>query len=174
MKGILFYLSFVFLASGVLAQTKEYVCTPCGNACDKTVYTKPGLCPSCHMKLIEKKAIQFENLSAEEFCKRITPEVILLDVRSRKEFEGTARMNTYGYFKNAININVEELESRIAELEKFKGREILVYCSHSVRSPRASMILTEHGFKKVSNLAGGVSTLKVNGNACLSTYFITH
>jgi rhodanese-related sulfurtransferase len=126
------------------------------------------------MKLVERKAIQFQNLSSEEFCKHITPNVILLDVRSPAEFNGHSRRETYGHFKNAININIDELEKRIAELEKYKDLEILVYCSHSVRSPRASMILTEHGFKNVKNMAGGVSTLKVKGNTCLEANYISH
>jgi rhodanese-related sulfurtransferase len=158
------------------AQNKEYVCPPCGSACDNVVHIKPGLCPVCNMKLVQKKAIQFENLTTEEFCKRITdnPTVVLLDVRSPSEFDGSAWRDTFGHFKNAININIEELEERITELAKYKGREVLVYCSHSVRSPRASMILTENGFKNVKNMAGGVSTLKTKGNACLEKNFIVH
>jgi rhodanese-related sulfurtransferase/DNA-directed RNA polymerase subunit RPC12/RpoP len=172
---------FVFALSAlclsvVLAQTKEYVCMPCGSTCDNVVHSKPGTCPSCNMKLIEKKALQFENLTTEQFCRRITdnPNVVLLDVRSSSEFNGSAWRGTYGHFKNAININVEELEKRIAELARYKDREVLVYCSHSVRSPRAAMILTENGFKNVKNMAGGVSTLKPTGNTCLETNFIVH
>ena len=149
---------------------------PCGSACDKEVYGKPGTCSSCHMKLIEKNSLQFENLSADEFCNRITanPNCVLLDVRSKEEFDGSAWRNTYGHFKNAININVEELKGRMSELAKYKDREILVYCSHSVRSPRAAMMLNENGFRLVKNLSGGVSTLEVKGDECLEKNFVTH
>ena len=173
-KILLIFLVFVFAMSMVSAQSKEYVCTPCGQACDDVVYTKPGTCPTCHMKLMEKKSLQFKNLTAEEFCKRISSQAILIDVRSPEEFNGSAWGSTYGAFKNAININIDELEDRLSELEKYKNREILVYCSHSVRSPRAAMILNEHGFKNVKNLAGGVSTLKVKGTTCLEENFIVH
>jgi rhodanese-related sulfurtransferase len=174
MKVLLMVLAFVLTIPIVSAQSKEYVCTPCGQTCDNVVHAKPGTCPSCHMKLVEKSKLQFKNLTADEFCKRISSQAILLDVRSRGEFNGSAWGNTYGAFKNAININIDDLEKRLSELEKYKNREILVYCSHSVRSPRAAMILTEHGFQNVKNLAGGVSTLKVKGNACLETNFIVH
>jgi rhodanese-related sulfurtransferase/predicted RNA-binding Zn-ribbon protein involved in translation (DUF1610 family) len=173
MKTFLFFLILAFSVSIALAQTKEYVCSPCGLACDNVVHTKPGTCPSCHMALVEKKGVKFENLSADEFCKRITSRTILLDVRTPAEFKGDAA-TSYGHFKNAININVEELEKRMAELEKYKDREILVYCSHSRRSPRAAIMLTDHGFKNVKNLAGGVSTLHAKGNACLEGNFIAH
>ena len=172
----LFSLITLLVSFSAIAQTKEYVCMPCGNACDKVVHTKPGVCPSCHMKLVEKTALNFENLTTEEFCRRIVenPKSILLDVRSKEEFQGTALRNTYGRFKNAININVEELEDRMAELATYKDREILVYCSHSVRSPRAAMMLNENGFKNVKNMGGGVSTLHVKGNACLEQNFTVH
>jgi len=160
-----------------IAQLPEYVCPPCNNACDKVIYHKPGNCADCHMKLVLKTALQqFKNLTAAEFCERINtnPSVVLLDVRSAGEFNDSDFGNTYGHFKNAININIDQLEQRISELEKYKNREILVYCSHSVRSPRAAMMLAEHGFKKVSNLAGGVSTLHPKNDACLKKNFVVH
>lgn len=35
---------------------KKYVCPPCGGACDRQEYSKPGSCPACTMTLIEKKS----------------------------------------------------------------------------------------------------------------------
>jgi rhodanese-related sulfurtransferase len=128
------------------------------------------------MTLVKKSSVTFENLSAAEFCAHIAanPNVVILDVRSKGEFDDSAWGNTYGHFKNAININIDELEKRLGELEKYKEREILVYCSHSVRSPRAAILLTEHGFRNVANLAGGVSTLNPEGDECLSRHFVVH
>lgn len=160
----------------VAAQVKEYVCSPCGGSCDKVVYNKPGTCPSCHMALVEKSKLSFANLSPEEFCARMAanPNVVLLDVRTPGEFEGSSLFrSTYGHFKNAININIDDLEERVAELNSYKDREVLVYCSHSVRSPRAAMILNEHGFDDVKNLAGGVSTI-ASLNSCLKQHFQVH
>ena len=176
MKALLLCVFLLLSFFVAFAQTKQYVCEPCGNACDNVIYPKPGSCPSCHMKLVEKSAIQFKNLSANEFCKRITDNsnAILLDVRTPAEFKGTALRSTYGHFKNAININIDELESRMAELTKYKNREVLVYCSHSMRSPRAAMMLTQNGFSNVKNMAGGVSTLKVKGDVCLDRNFVVH
>jgi rhodanese-related sulfurtransferase len=93
--------------------------------------------------------------------------VVFLDVRTPAEFNGTAE-DKFGAIKNAINIPVQELESRINELEKYKDKEIIVYCSHSHRSPRASYMLTQRGFKKVTNMLGGMSVWKelVKQNDC--------
>ena len=159
------------------AQAKEYLCTPCGNTCDNTVYTKPGNCPVCQMKLMEKSAIQYENLSTDEFCNRISDNpngILLLDVRTKAEFEGTAMGTTYGHFSNALNINVEDLQERMGELNQYKDREVLVYCSKSIRSPRAAAMLTANGFRNVKNMKGGVSTLQVDSNDCLKKNFVVH
>jgi rhodanese-related sulfurtransferase/DNA-directed RNA polymerase subunit RPC12/RpoP len=168
-------LFFLFICFRLSAQTPEYVCMPCGQECDKVVHTKPGTCATCHMKLVLKSRLQFENLSATEFCDRIAanPNVVLLDVRSKAEFEGRSMRNTYGHFNNAININIDDLEKRLSELSAYKDREILVYCSHSVRSPRAAILLNNNGFKNVKNLAGGVSELSIN-TSCLKKNFTVH
>jgi rhodanese-related sulfurtransferase len=158
------------------AQNKEYVCSPCHNSCDEKVYDKPGTCASCHMPLILKSSLAFQNLSPEEFCKRISdnPNAVILDVRSPGEFKGSAFGSTYGHFKNAMNINITELKDRLKELEKFKDRELLVYCSHSLRSPQACALLTEKGFTKVANMSGGVSTIDKKLSDCLAGNYVKH
>jgi rhodanese-related sulfurtransferase len=105
-----------------------------------------------------------------------TPKRLLLDVRTPGEFNATnTEVMSFGHFKNAINISVEELEGRLSELDKYKDREVLVYCSHSHRSPRASYLLSTRGFKNVKNMTGGVSTFPQPVlNACLKENFVAH
>jgi rhodanese-related sulfurtransferase len=144
------------------AQTQkgEYQCLPCGSECDNETYAKPGTCSHCHMALVKKSTVTFNNIPVTEICKYIDqhPDVVLLDVRTKGEYEG--RRDHYGTLKNAINIPIRELEDRISELEKYKNADIVVYCSHSQRSPQASYLLTQRGFTKVSNLSGGMSVMK--------------
>lgn len=147
------------MATAVTAQKNEkYVCLPCGQACDAQEYMQAGQCEHCGMKLVLKSGITHKNVTPAEVCTFIsrTPNIVLLDVRTREEYNGTADVN-YGTLKNAINIPVQELESRLQELEKHKSKTILVFCSHSHRSPRASYLLTQNGFKKVVNMSGGMS-----------------
>ena len=148
-----------FVASG-MRQTGEYQCMPCGSDCDKAAYDKPGECPHCNMALVKKSTIVYKSVSQDEVCSYIAkhPGVVLLDVRTREEYEG--KTDDYGTLKNAVNIPVQELEKRVGELKKMKDREIIVYCSHSRRSPRASYFLTQQGFKHVTNMEGGMSTMK--------------
>jgi len=131
----------------------------CGNACDAEVYEKPGKCRHCNMALIEKGKVAFTNVSPGELCYLVesNKDLVLLDVRTREEYKGQDH-GRYGHLRNAINIPIAELERRIGELNAYKDREIVVYCSHSQRSPRASQLLAEKGFKRVKNMSGGLST----------------
>lgn len=149
---------FLLLQGGSKA---EYQCLPCGNECDHISYNAPGTCPHCQMALVKKSTVHFKNIEADEICRYIAqhPTAVLLDVRTKQEFEGKADPN-FGTLKNAINLPVQELEANISTLDKFKKKEIIVYCSHSHRSPTASYILTQHGFSHVTNMLGGMSVLK--------------
>ena len=155
-------LSFTWTPESFLIKD-EFVCTPCGQACDKEVHPALGTCPHCNMPLVKKSSINFKTIQPSEVCNYIiqNPKVILLDVRTNAEFEGRAEPNL-GRLKNAINLPIQELEAKIATLAPYKDREIIVYCSLSRRSPRASYILSQNGFKKVINMAGGMSVMRDN------------
>lgn len=55
---------------------------------------------------------------------------------------------------NALHIPVEEFELRADELNP--EDDIVVYCHHGVRSAAVAGYLRQLGFKRVSNLAGGL------------------
>lgn len=156
----------------------EFVCLPCGQECDNKIYDKPGTCHACGMELVKKSSIKFATIDLAEMCGRIAanPKIVLLDVRSPGEFKGSSKeVPSFGHFKNAININVKELEGRMNELSKYKNSEIIVYCSHSHRSPRASYLLGSQGFTNVKNMRGGVSTLAAPYDSdCLKKEFVAH
>lgn len=177
MKSLGLFLVLWWLTISLYVQKKEFVCPPCGRSCDQKIHANAGTCSTCRMELVEKAKFDFPNLSYDQFCARIAanPQAVLLDVRSKSEFEGTSFFqSTYGHFKNAININIDDLETRVGELEKYKSREILIYCSHSVRSPRAAIFLKEKGFINVANMAGGVSTIDPSNNECLAKHYVVH
>lgn len=140
---------------------EQYQCLPCGSDCDKTTYKGAGECPHCNMQLVKKSSVTFHSIAPTAICDYIKkhPEAILLDVRTKKEFEGRSRPD-FGTLKNAINIPVQELESKLSTISHLKNKEVLVYCSHSQRSPRASYLLTQNGFTRVTNMDGGMSVVK--------------
>ena len=184
---VLFIGITVFSFSGKLSNTApepvkvkadtQYVCLPCGNDCDNTVYSKPGTCPHCMMQLVDKATIKFHNIEPDAICSFITDmgknNVVLLDVRTREEFNGTAK-DKFGKLKGAINIPVQELDKRMSELNKYKNKEIIVYCSHSHRSPMASYMLMQKGFTKVTNMEFGMSEWKnkVKAGGCSNKLYV--
>lgn len=163
----------IILSSGMCGDEKQrgnissaneiYTCLPCGNGCDTLVHKEPGVCAHCHMELVKKSTITHAVVLPENLCSYITKtgieNIILLDVRTPEEFNGTAP-DKFGRLKNAINIPVQDLKERIKELDGYKGKQIIVYCSHSHRSPQASYMLTQNGFKQVTNMSGGMSVWK--------------
>ncbi len=118
------------------------------------------------MNLIKKSAVTFKNISPAEICDYIQkhPNVVLLDVRTKEEFEGKANPD-FGGLKNAINILVQELQSGLSGISHLKNKEIIVFCSHSHRSPQASYLLTQNGFTNVTNMSGEMSVMK--DNSCM-------
>lgn len=181
-KSLLFllFVSVLSYAQPVLEDKgKVFVCTPCGYACDSASYKGPGVCSYCGMEYVEKSTIRTKNISFDEMCNRIksNENVVLLDVRTTEEFTGkNAPVPTFGHFKNALNINVYDLPTKLEELELYKDKEVIVYCSHSHRSPRASYFLSTNGFSNVANVVGGVSILsqEFGDNGCLKEVFVKH
>src|SRR6476660_3262582 len=161
--------NFLFLSVLLFAQHRaifyyeqeSYQCTPCGSDCDNETYSGPGKCKHCGMDLVKKSTVHFKTIQPSEICNYVAshPDVVLLDVRTKEEFEGKANPN-FGTFKNAINVPIQVLQNQISSLDAYKNKEIIVYCSHSHRSPRASYILTQNGFTNVTNMAGGMSEMK--------------
>ncbi len=155
--------AFSIKPSATTSEKKIYVCTPCGYDCDKAEHSGPGMCSHCNMPLVEKKSIRFSSISPAEVCNRLAqPDVIVLDVRTPEEFKGTAP-DKFGSLKNAINIPVQQLAQRIGELKAWQQKTIIVYCSHSHRSPAAAYLLGTKGFKKVMNMQYGMHQWKQQG-----------
>lgn len=75
--------------------------------------------------------------------------LVVLDVRTPEELKGPL-----GQIDGAVNIPVDQLEERIADVEKFKGKDIAVICRSGHRSKRAQGILEKHGIKSVNVLGG--------------------
>ncbi|MBE7182399.1 MAG: molybdopterin-synthase adenylyltransferase MoeB [Terriglobus roseus] len=88
-------------------------------------------------------------ITVEELkAKRDEGKAFVLDVREPHE----AQIASIG----APMIPVGQLEQRIAELRGHENDEILVHCKSGARSQRASLLLKQHGFTNVKNVAGGI------------------
>ena len=90
------------------------------------------------------------SISAHKLKQRLNADdkPVLLDVRQPQEHK---TRNIPG----SILIPLGELQPRMKELEKHKGREIVVYCASGRRSSSACGILSQAGYS-VKNLSGGM------------------
>ncbi|MBN2582057.1 MAG: FAD-dependent oxidoreductase [Planctomycetes bacterium] len=84
----------------------------------------------------------------ETVAARSEPEALVLDVRSREEYDT-------GHVENAMLIPVDELRDRLDELPRDKV--IHAYCKVGLRAYLAQRILSENGFD-ARNLTGGFTT----------------
>ena len=96
---------------------------------------------------------QVKNINVAEFEKGISElddDVILLDVRSKKEVKA-------GYINGMQNIDFygTDFESKIDLLDKSKT--YYVYCAAGGRSFKAAKMLHKKGAKNVYNLNGGIT-----------------
>ncbi len=77
-------------------------------------------------------------------------DAIVVDVREPAEYAG-------GHIPNSRHIPLSQIGKRLPELEKFKGRAVIVNCASGNRSSSACTALRQAGFDKVYNLSGGIS-----------------
>lgn len=73
---------------------------------------------------------------------------VLLDVRFPDE-------HAYVALPDSVLIPLPELDERAEELEAFRGRPVVVYCHHGVRSLDGTAYLRSRGLDAVS-LRGGI------------------
>lgn len=74
-------------------------------------------------------------------------DVIILDVRTKEEFDE-------GHIKNAINISHNLLNNEASTKLTNKDKTIIVYCRSGNRSSQASKILNDLGYKNIYDLGG--------------------
>jgi len=84
------------------------------------------------------------DVSGSEARALVDKGALLLDVRTPGEFAG-------GHIEGAVNIPVQELGQRLAELGD-KDRPIVVYCRSGKRSSRAAGVLKGAGHGAVHDL----------------------
>jgi rhodanese-related sulfurtransferase len=94
-------------------------------------------------------------VSMEEFQSKILDSnTVVLDVRTEEEFHGPL-----GHIKGAILIPIDELSSRVNELNELKSKDIYVVCRSGNRSNFGKDILRENNFNAI-NVDGGMLAWK--------------
>lgn len=106
--------------------------------------------------LYPKIAIKFnkniKNITGVEAVNLIkdTKNLVIIDVRNKAEYKS-------GHINGSILMPVQEISSRISELEKYRGKPLLVHCASGGRSPKAVSILLKNKFGPIYHMNHGLS-----------------
>ena len=101
-------------------------------------------------KLGETPAAEKQPEVKETAKQEVSTGPLIIDVRTDDEF-------AYGAYPGAINIPLDELEERIAEL-KNKEQKIILYCASGARSAYALQYMKQMGYKNAEN-GGGLARM---------------
>lgn len=102
-------------------------------------------------------ASPFGKVTAEQANDMVANQnAIIIDVRENDEWNSQ-------HIPGAIHIPLGQVQSRLAELEQYQGKPIIMQCRSGIRSARASGILTDAGFTDVYNLTGGIIAWSKSG-----------
>ena len=90
-------------------------------------------------------------LSPQQLINRVNGEqAVVLDLREPKEF-------STGHIVDAINIPNAKLNDRLAELESYRDRLLILVCKTGQQAGAAGKLLRSKGFENVARLDGGMT-----------------
>lgn len=100
----------------------------------------------------------FETIKAKDAYQAMQSkqnEIVILDVRSKEEFED-------GHIKSAISVPLSTIKNELIGLNQYKNKKIMVYCKNTRRSKLATKFLHEHEFD-VLNIDDSYEDMLKNG-----------
>ncbi len=88
---------------------------------------------------------------------------LLLDCRTEEEY-------SIAKIAQSKLIPMQEIPERLAELEPWKQKRLVVHCHHGVRSLRVAKWLREHGFDNAQSLKGGIEAWRNQIDSSIPAY----
>lgn len=98
--------------------------------------------------------MNYININNETLRKIIKEDILLLDIRTKEEYEEKN-------IPNSINIQLNDLLYNIDDIEEYKNKKIVVYCRSGHRSITACNLLSMEGFTNLYNLEKGIINYKL-------------
>jgi phage shock protein E len=99
--------------------------------------------------MIESIKNLFRKEPEVNYAKLANEGAVILDVRSRSEFEA-------GHIKGSVNVSVDKLTDNLNKIPN-KQKPVITCCASGMRSARAAGILKSNGYEKVYNGGGWAS-----------------
>jgi rhodanese-related sulfurtransferase len=88
---------------------------------------------------------------------------LLLDCRTPEEY-------SIAKIDGAVLIPMQEIAERLAELEPWRDKPIIVHCHHGVRSLRVTHWLREKGFHLAQSMTGGIEAWSLEVDPSVPRY----
>lgn len=88
---------------------------------------------------------------------RDNPDLLIVALSSPEDF------HALGHIEGAINIPLEDLESRLSDVVRVLRSGLLIYCHIETCNAEAMSTLRENGFRYVFILEGGIQAWKDEG-----------
>lgn len=98
------------------------------------------------------RGIQTGDINIEELKNKVSQGAILIDVRSKQEYQE-------GHLPRAINIPEYEIQRRVQKEIPNKNQLIVVYCQYGGRSKNTYIKMKKMGYSNIYNLYGGLESL---------------
>ena len=104
------------------------------------------------VNVAKSKGLHLKPQQLQEWYER-NEDFVIVDARNDYEFE-------VGRFKNAVKLPIQNFrefpKAAIRELEQYKEKKIVLYCTGGIRCEKASAYLKEQGFPQVYQVEGGI------------------
>jgi rhodanese-related sulfurtransferase len=109
-----------------------------------------ALATVCVMLLLHEGRKSGPSLTPQEAINLVNAENgVFLDLRDAADFNK-------GHIVDAVHIPAAKLESRMAELEKYRDRPVVLVCKMGQQSGMAGKQLRAGGYEKVYKMSGGM------------------
>lgn len=106
------------------------------------------------LPLLQKRGNRVSTLQATQLINQ--GKTLVLDVRDSDAFAAS-------HLIEAKNIPLKDLPQRMAELDKFKAKNVLVVCQTGSQATKAVAQLSQAGFAQAYNLEGGIAAWQTQG-----------
>ena len=78
-------------------------------------------------------------------------DAVVVDIRGQADFNK-------GHIPGALNVPLSQLKEKASDLEKYKGRPIIMVCANGIQVGGACEILRKAGIEQLHKLAGGMGS----------------
>ena len=113
----------------------------------------------------DSPAIEISAADAASALRNTPPSaaLLLLDCRTPEE-HATAKI------AGAMLLPMQEITERVAEIEAWRDKPIIVHCHHGMRSLRVAKWLREQGFTLAQSMQGGIDAWSTDVDPAVPRY----